>query len=79
MIEPTWTENHTEGTYTASQVCMCGRTTTATVEGSDLFRFRQGSFVQDAFPYLTDAEREALFISGICGVCWDDMFGDDEE
>jgi hypothetical protein len=33
-------------------------------------RLRQGELIQNVFPMLTDAERE-LFISGICGKCWD--------
>lgn len=79
MIEPRWTQNYENDTYTASQECACGNTTTATVQGPDLFKFRQGAHVQSAFPYLTDAEREALFITGICGVCWDAMFPDEDE
>lgn len=81
MIEPFFTENHAEGTYTASTSCQmgCGHVTTATVEGYDLFRYRQGAFVQDAFPYLSAATREALFVSGVCAVCWHNMFGDDED
>lgn len=78
MMEPTWTENYITGSYTATATCDCGRETRATVSGPELFRYRQGAFVQDAFPHLTSAQREALFISGICGVCWDSLFGDDE-
>ena len=77
MNEPTWTQNHLAGTYTASARCYCGRVTTATVQASDLFRYRQGAFVQDAFPYLSTDEREALFMTGTCASCWDDMFLDE--
>ena len=31
--------------------------------------------VQDHFPELTDAQRE-LLISGVCGGCFDELFGD---
>ena len=34
--------------------------------------------MQECFPYLGAAEREFL-MSGICGQCWNEMFGDDEE
>lgn len=33
--------------------------------------WRSGTFVQDAFPYLTVSDRE-LLISGVCDSCWDD-------
>lgn len=78
MIEPTWTENYVTGSYTATQICACGQETRATVAGAELFRFRQGAHVQDAFPHLTADQREALFISGICGTCWDNLFGDED-
>lgn len=31
-----------------------------------------GMFAQDAFPYLTDPERE-LLISAVCPTCWDEL------
>jgi hypothetical protein len=34
--------------------------------------------IQDHFPHLTDDERE-LIISGTCGSCFDDMFGEKYE
>lgn len=37
-----------------------------------------GAFVQVAFPELSADDRE-LLISGTCGICWDDMFGDFDE
>ena len=39
-----------------------------------------GKFVQDAFPYLSNGDREIL-ISNTCNNCWQDMFGvmDDDE
>jgi len=45
---------------------------------SDAIKFRDGGFAQDCFPYLPAAEREFL-ISGICGKCWDEMFGGEED
>jgi hypothetical protein len=35
----------------------------------------QGNMVQYAFPELDKTIRE-LFISGICGICWEKMFND---
>ena len=72
-------EDYARGTYTASATCMCGTVTTAQVYGEDLFQYNQGAFAQTAFPYLTSAQREALFISGICSKCWDKMFASEEE
>lgn len=78
MSEIEWTQNFEDGSYTASRMCDCGYVTTATVEGYSLFQYRQGAFVQQAFPDLTPDEREAIFMTGICGGCWDKMFGEDE-
>ena len=39
--------------------------------------FANGVKAQDAFPELNPAERE-LFISGVCGTCWDQMFSFNE-
>ena len=33
---------------------------------------------QNIFPELTPEQRELHFISGICGNCWDKLFGEDE-
>lgn len=43
-------------------------------------RWREGELIQFALPELSKAERE-LMISGVCGGCFDAMFGseDDEE
>lgn len=35
-----------------------------------------GNYIQNAFPELTPDEREIL-ISGICGTCFDNLFGPD--
>lgn len=47
------------------------------VKGEDLFAYNQGKHVQQAFPYLTPAQRERL-ITGICGKCFDDMFKEED-
>lgn len=48
------------------------------VDDAALRKFRAGGFAQDCFPGLTADQREFL-ISGICGECWDKMFGGPEE
>ena len=40
----------------------------------DYWDWKDGAFVQDAFPYLSAEVREML-ISGICPSCWNNMFG----
>lgn len=45
----------------------------------DFEAWKNGTLIQDAFPYM-DANRRELFISGICGECFDTvMFDPDEE
>ena len=44
---------------------------------ADLDAWIGGELIQVAMPYLTADEREIL-ISGVCGTCFDDMFGDEE-
>lgn len=41
-------------------------------------RYMKGHHVQRVFPELSDDDRE-LFISGICGKCFDALFGEEEE
>ena len=43
------------------------------VNDADYWDWKDGMLVQNAFPYLTAAERESL-ISGICPTCWNEMF-----
>jgi hypothetical protein len=51
--------------------CFEVQTLIVTAEGVE--KRRHGAHVQDAFPELSAAERE-MFISGICGKCWDLLF-----
>lgn len=55
----------------------CGKSVTLIVKGPDLFKYRQGAHMQQAFPYLAANERERL-ITGICGPCWHEMWNDGE-
>jgi hypothetical protein len=45
------------------------------VEKGDYFDWKRGKYAQNAFPYLNAAQREML-MTGICGACWDLIFGD---
>lgn len=55
---------------------ICGKVTKITVEINDYIDWKCGKLVQNAFPYLKAKEREML-ISGICGECWEKMFGEE--
>lgn len=39
----------------------------------DYIKWRSGTLIQNAFPYLSDDDRE-LLISEICGKCFDKLF-----
>lgn len=57
----------------------CRDKTVLTVKGTDLYSYHQGTYMQDAFPYLTNDDRERL-ISGVCAPCFKKLFeGDDYE
>lgn len=76
-----YVENHRLGVYTFRVPCLsCGAIQRLAVLGQGLFKYNRGASVQAAFPELSAAQREVL-ISGICGKCWDGLFGpglDDE-
>lgn len=69
----------TDGTVTVSGPCYsCGKQQSVQVDSVAFEKFERGQFAQNCFPNISAAEREFL-ISGICGVCWDEMFPPDEE
>jgi hypothetical protein len=51
---------------------VCGKVVALRVDPEDVERWRSGVFVQDAFAYLSAAEREML-ISATCGDCYGRM------
>jgi len=51
----------------------CGKNHEVEVNEDDYWAWDDGELAQIAFPYLSAQEREYL-ISGICEVCWDEMF-----
>lgn len=57
---------------------MCSKRYTFMIDPEDYFAFQHGTFAQDAFPYLSAAERE-MMISQTCGPCFDKLFPEDED
>jgi hypothetical protein len=56
----------------------CKKEFSLTVTAGEYDSFREGAFVQDAFPNLTPGERE-LLISSMCETCFDKLFEREEE
>lgn len=57
---------------------MCGSTKVITVPFDHYNRWAHGALIQNAFPYLDDADRERIK-TGICNDCWNKMFDGEEE
>ena len=54
--------------------CMrCGEEVEMMIHKEDVERWKSGTLIQDAMPYLSADEREIL-ISGTCGPCFDNMY-----
>lgn len=47
------------------------------ISREDYYDWKAGKYVQDAFPYLTDDQRE-LLVSQTCGPCFDEMFPEED-
>jgi hypothetical protein len=61
--------------------CMyCNYKEVITVAEADYIAWHNGRLIQNAFPYLTDGQRE-LMISNTCDDCWNRLFPhtDDED
>jgi hypothetical protein len=57
----------------------CGNTKVLEVDIDKFYQWKSRKLLaQNAFPHLDAADRE-LLISGTCGKCWIDMFGEDDE
>ena len=56
----------------------CKESSELAVNRQDIEDWAAGKYIQDAMPYLSADERE-LLISGTCGPCFDEMFGECEE
>lgn len=56
----------------------CGEEHEIKIDESKIPRLKD-EHVQDVFPELNETERELVFISKICGTCWDEIFGEEGE
>ena len=57
----------------------CGKVYEFPVFVDDLEKYTTRQMnIQDALPYVSPGYRE-LMISHICPICWDELFGNDEE
>jgi hypothetical protein len=68
--------NKKHGYSAKCKVCKGVQTIQATTK--DMDDWMRGKKIQNAMPYLTANERE-LLMSGICGTCYDNMFGEGAE
>lgn len=60
---------------TVEKMCQeCQKNVKLQVRKRDFIAYQNGAFVQNAFPYLSDGDRE-LLVSGICSSCFDELFG----
>lgn len=57
----------------------CGRRTTLFgLSRAALKAWERGELIQKVFPELSAEEREKL-VTGYCGVCWEELFGEPEQ
>lgn len=55
---------------------ICGVSQVIVVGEADYEAWKSGTYIQDAFPYLSADQREAL-MTGFCSTCWAALFPDD--
>lgn len=73
-----YTEKFNPHVYVYEGPCIVtGKMQKVEVPAEELYKYRQGAYIQDAFKSLTPDEREFL-MSGISGEAWDKMWGEDE-
>lgn len=71
-------EVNNNGWVTIEVVDIAGDSHLMDVKAIDLDAYEDGALIQDAFPYLTNEQRE-LIITGLTDDMWGDMFPNDEE
>ena len=72
-------DEHGEHTYTFSGPCVVtGKPYSVTVKGHDLYRYRQGALIQDAFPSLSADDREFL-MTGMSPEGWNQAMRQEPE
>lgn len=57
---------------------ICASEKSIPVVSTDYKAWQNGAFVQNAFPYLDDDNRERL-VTGTCNECWDNMFAFEDD
>jgi len=73
------TTQDTERLMTLAVPCpFCGNVTELEVPFKGFLAYRNGAYIQDAFPSLSADDRE-LVKTGICVPCWDKTFPDSDE
>lgn len=58
----------------AVQCTQCKTVATISITAAEIRRWRGGEYIQNVKPDLSPEQRE-LLISGICGPCFDRLFG----
>ena len=71
-------ETNNSGWVTIEVVDVANESHYMDVKQLDLDAYEDGALIQDAFPYLTNEQRE-IIISGMTDDMWGDMFPNDEE
>lgn len=72
------TTKERQKTFIGKDCIQCGTHFTYQVFTDDLNRYNGGEKIQDCFPYL-DANAREIFISGLCGACFDELFAFDPD
>lgn len=68
---------HAPDVFVRIECCLCTTSVSFAVPLKGLYKWVTGSFIQDALPELTPAQREML-ISRVCGSCWDSSFAEED-
>jgi hypothetical protein len=71
-------ETNNSGWVTIEVIDVANESHYMDVKQLDLDAYEDGALIQDAFPYLTNEQRE-IILSGMTDDMWGDMFPGDEE
>ena len=71
-------ETNNSGWVTIEVIDVANESHYMDVKQLDLDAYEDGALIQDAFPYLTNEQRE-IILSGMTDDMWGDMFPNDEE
>jgi hypothetical protein len=71
------TKNQELNYFVSSHACPnCDSTLSVEITPDKLYAYNQGAYAQDVLSEFNADVRER-FITGICGTCWDEMFGEE--